>query len=137
MRLLGGPASHSSGSLIQGLVNVTFNRQSAPPLLPRFLLLFFLLLSFLLAFSPSPSPPLHPSPPLLHLFLFLSGYPLLVLHRHARRIFSTSLRSSDFDDVVSCRGDEVALAVTAAVTLYPENVAATWLMFAVRHKAIL
>merc|ERR1719383_204978 len=62
------------------------------------------------------------------------GYPLLVLHRHARRILATSLRSPDFDDVISCRGQNVALAVRAHVTLYPENVAATWLMFAARYK---
>ena len=71
------------------------------------------------------------------LALLFAGYPLLVLHRHARRILSTSLRSSDFDDVISCRGDQVALAIRAHITLYPENIAATWLMFAVRYKLLV
>ena len=67
----------------------------------------------------------------------LSGYPLLVLHRDSRRILSTCLRSADFDDVISCRGQNVALAVRAHVTLYPENVVATWLMFAARYKLLI
>ena len=73
----------------------------------------------------------------LYSTLHITGYPLLVLHRHARRILATSLRSPDFDDVISCRGQNVALAVRAHVTLYPENVAATWLMFAARYKLLV
>jgi len=65
------------------------------------------------------------------------GYPILVLHQNPRRILTTSLRSSDFDDVISCRGDHVALACRVKITFYPEDIAATWVMFACRYKIVL
>ncbi|XP_069393642.1 centrosomal protein of 76 kDa isoform X2 [Paralichthys olivaceus] len=65
------------------------------------------------------------------------GFPRHFLHRSARRAFATCLRSPFCQEIVSCRGDHVRLAVRARVFVYPENVCAVWLMFACKYRSVL
>ncbi|XP_034467299.1 centrosomal protein of 76 kDa isoform X1 [Hippoglossus hippoglossus] len=65
------------------------------------------------------------------------GFPIHFLHRSARRAFATCLRSPFCQEIVSCRGDHVRLAVRVRVFVYPENVCAVWLMFACKYRSVL
>ncbi|KAM6967806.1 centrosomal protein of 76 kDa [Aplochiton taeniatus] len=65
------------------------------------------------------------------------GFPIHFLHRHARRAFTTCLRSPFCDEIVCCRGDHVRLAVRVRVFAYPESACAVWIMFACKYRSIL
>jgi centrosomal protein CEP76 len=65
------------------------------------------------------------------------GYPIQFIHRNARRAFNSCLKSDVCESIISCRGDQVRLAVRVRVFVYPESTCATWLMFACRHKVVL
>uniref|UniRef100_A0A3P8W8W3 Centrosomal protein of 76 kDa n=1 Tax=Cynoglossus semilaevis TaxID=244447 RepID=A0A3P8W8W3_CYNSE len=65
------------------------------------------------------------------------GFPILFLHRNARRAFATCLRSSFCQEIVGCRGDSVRLAVRVRVFVYPENACAVWLMLACKYRSVL
>uniref|UniRef100_A0A8D3AFD9 Centrosomal protein of 76 kDa n=1 Tax=Scophthalmus maximus TaxID=52904 RepID=A0A8D3AFD9_SCOMX len=65
------------------------------------------------------------------------GFPINFLHRSARRAFSTSLKSPFCQEIVSCRGDHVRLAVRVRVFVYPEDACAVWLMFACKYRSVL
>ncbi|XP_032225955.2 centrosomal protein of 76 kDa [Nematostella vectensis] len=65
------------------------------------------------------------------------GFPIQFVHRNARRAFATCLRSPICEEIISCRGDNVRLAVRVRVFTYPENACATWIMFAVKYKSVL
>ncbi|CAN0159045.1 unnamed protein product [Lampetra planeri] len=65
------------------------------------------------------------------------GFPIHLLSRNARRALATALRSPFCDEIVSCRGDEVRLAVRARVFVYPENACAVWIMFACTYRSVL
>uniref|UniRef100_A0A1A8J0Y6 Centrosomal protein of 76 kDa n=1 Tax=Nothobranchius kuhntae TaxID=321403 RepID=A0A1A8J0Y6_NOTKU len=65
------------------------------------------------------------------------GFPIHFLHRNARRAFATCLRSPFCEEIVSCRGDHVRLAVRVRVFVYPENTCAVWLMFACKYRSVL
>ncbi|XP_070406947.1 centrosomal protein of 76 kDa isoform X2 [Nothobranchius furzeri] len=65
------------------------------------------------------------------------GFPIHFLHRNARRAFATCLRSPFCEEIVSCRGDHVRLAVRVRVFVYPENAFAVWLMFACKYRSVL
>ncbi|CAL8247909.1 unnamed protein product [Lota lota] len=65
------------------------------------------------------------------------GFPIHFLHRNARRAFATCLRSQVCEEIVSCRGDHVRLAVRVRVYAYPENACAVWIMFACKYRSVL
>nr|XP_032826957.1 centrosomal protein of 76 kDa [Petromyzon marinus] len=65
------------------------------------------------------------------------GFPIHLLSRNARRALATALRSPFCDEIVSCRGDEVRLAVRTRVFVYPENACAVWIMFACTYRSVL
>ncbi|CAL8338904.1 centrosomal protein of 76 kDa [Gadus morhua] len=65
------------------------------------------------------------------------GFPIHFLHRNARRAFATCLRSQFCEEIVSCRGDHVRLAVRVRVYAYPENACAVWIMFACKYRSVL
>ena len=46
-------------------------------------------------------------------------------------------RSPVCSDILSCRGDQVRLAVRVKLYPYPEDVCAVWIMFAVKYRSIL
>ncbi|XP_026781878.3 centrosomal protein of 76 kDa isoform X1 [Pangasianodon hypophthalmus] len=65
------------------------------------------------------------------------GFPIQFLHRNARRAFATCLRSPFCEEVVSCRGDHVRLAVRVRVFPYLESACAVWIMFACKYRSVL
>ncbi|KAJ3597940.1 hypothetical protein NHX12_001455 [Muraenolepis orangiensis] len=65
------------------------------------------------------------------------GFPIHFLHRNARRAFATCLRSQFCEEIVSCRGDHVRLAVRVRVYAYPEDACAVWIMFACKYRSVL
>lgn len=65
------------------------------------------------------------------------GFPIQFLHRNARRAFATCLRSPFCEEVVSCRGDHVRLAVRVRVFPYVESACAVWIMFACKYRSVL
>uniref|UniRef100_A0A8D0HAR7 Centrosomal protein of 76 kDa n=1 Tax=Sphenodon punctatus TaxID=8508 RepID=A0A8D0HAR7_SPHPU len=65
------------------------------------------------------------------------GFPIHFVYRNARRAFATCLRSPFFEEIVSCRGDQVRLAVRVRVFTYPESACAVWIMFACKYRSVL
>ncbi|KAM8966492.1 centrosomal protein of 76 kDa isoform 2-T2 [Pelodytes ibericus] len=65
------------------------------------------------------------------------GFPIHFLHRNARRAFATCLRSPFCDEIISCRGDQIRLAVRVRVFTYPESACAVWIMFACKYRSVL
>ncbi|XP_077208924.1 centrosomal protein of 76 kDa isoform X2 [Paroedura picta] len=65
------------------------------------------------------------------------GFPIHFVYRNARRAFATCLRSPFCEEIVSCRGDQVRLAVRVRVFVYPESACAVWIMFACKYRCIL
>lgn len=65
------------------------------------------------------------------------GFPIHFLHRNARRAFNSCLRSPFCEEIVSCRGDHVRLALRVRVFVYPENMCAVWLMFACKYRSVV
>ncbi|TSK34864.1 Centrosomal protein of 76 kDa [Bagarius yarrelli] len=65
------------------------------------------------------------------------GFPIQFLHHNARRAFATCLRSPFCEEVLSCRGDHVRLAVRVRVFPYIESACAVWIMFACKYRSVL
>ncbi|KAE8598300.1 hypothetical protein XENTR_v10016791 [Xenopus tropicalis] len=65
------------------------------------------------------------------------GFPIHFVHRNARRAFATCLRSPFCDEIISCRGDQMRLAVRVRVYTYPEAACAVWIMFACKYRSVL
>ncbi|XP_068179754.1 centrosomal protein of 76 kDa [Antennarius striatus] len=65
------------------------------------------------------------------------GFPYHFLHRNARRIFATCLKSAFCEEIVCCRGDHVRLAVRVHVYAFPENTCGVWVMFACKYRCVL
>jgi centrosomal protein CEP76 len=65
------------------------------------------------------------------------AFPIQFIHRNARKIFAACLKSSICEEIITCRGDQVKLAIRAKVYTYPESTIATWVMFACRYKIIV
>ncbi|XP_053570872.1 centrosomal protein of 76 kDa [Bombina bombina] len=65
------------------------------------------------------------------------GFPIHFVHRNARRVFATCLRSPFCDEIVSCRGDQMRIAVRVRVFSYPESACAVWIMFACKYRSVL
>ncbi|XP_071785511.1 centrosomal protein of 76 kDa-like [Asterias amurensis] len=65
------------------------------------------------------------------------GFPIQFVHRNARRAFTACLRSQVCEEIISCRGDCVKLAVRVRVFTYPESACAVWIMFACKYKSVL
>uniref|UniRef100_A0A8C5QYR8 Centrosomal protein of 76 kDa n=1 Tax=Leptobrachium leishanense TaxID=445787 RepID=A0A8C5QYR8_9ANUR len=65
------------------------------------------------------------------------GFPIHFVHRNARRAFATCLRSPFCDEIISCRGDQIRLAVRVRVFSYPESACAVWIMFACKYRSVL
>ncbi|XP_056330786.1 centrosomal protein of 76 kDa isoform X1 [Danio aesculapii] len=65
------------------------------------------------------------------------AFPINFLHCNARRAFATCLRSPFCEEIVSCRGDHVRLAVRVRVFGYPESACAVWIMFACKYRSVL
>ncbi|XP_059713695.1 centrosomal protein of 76 kDa isoform X3 [Haemorhous mexicanus] len=65
------------------------------------------------------------------------GFPIHFVHRNARRVFATCLRSPFCEEIICCRGDQVRLAVRVRVFAYPESACAVWIMFACKYHSVL
>lgn len=46
-------------------------------------------------------------------------------------------RSPVCAEILACRGDHVRMAVRVKIFIYPEDICAVWLMFAVKYRSIL
>ena len=64
------------------------------------------------------------------------GFPAQFIHTNARRALAVCLKSSICQDIVSCRGDEVKLALRVKIHSYPEDMKAVWVMFAVTYRSV-
>ncbi|CAH8449219.1 unnamed protein product [Dicrocoelium dendriticum] len=58
------------------------------------------------------------------------AYPLQLLHANPKRIFTTSLRSRLCRDILTCRGEQVRLALRVRIYSYAEEAIVTWVIFA-------
>ena len=65
------------------------------------------------------------------------AFPIQFIHRNARRVFSACLKSSICEEIVTCRGDQVKLALRVKIFTYPDNAIAVWVMFACRYKIVV
>jgi centrosomal protein CEP76 len=65
------------------------------------------------------------------------AFPIQFIHKNAQKIFNACLKSSICEDILSCRGDQVRLALRVRIFKYPESVIASWIMFACRYKMIV
>lgn len=65
------------------------------------------------------------------------AFPIQFIHRNARKVFASCLKSSVCEEIATCRGDQVKLALRVKVFTYPENTIATWVMLACRYKIIV
>ncbi|XP_014670926.1 PREDICTED: centrosomal protein of 76 kDa-like [Priapulus caudatus] len=65
------------------------------------------------------------------------GFPIQFMHRNARRIYANSLKAEKCQEVVSCRGDHVRLAIRVRVFSYPEDVCAVWVMYACTYRSVV
>ena len=65
------------------------------------------------------------------------AFPIQLIHKNPRKAFSSCLKSSVCEEIISCRGDQVKLALRVKVYTYPESTIATWVMLACRYKIIV
>ncbi|XP_062501209.1 centrosomal protein of 76 kDa-like isoform X2 [Corticium candelabrum] len=65
------------------------------------------------------------------------GFPIQFIHSNARRIFASCLKSPVCTEIVTCRGDQVRLAIRVRIYPYPESTNAVWIMFACKYKSVL
>ena len=65
------------------------------------------------------------------------AFPIQFLHRNARKVFAACMKACVAEEIVTCRGDQVKLALRVKVIAYPENAVATWVMLACRYKIIV
>jgi len=65
------------------------------------------------------------------------AFPIQFLHRNARKVFAACMKASVAEEILTCRGDQVKLALRVKVIAYPENSVATWVMLACRYKMIV
>ncbi|GAB1597412.1 centrosomal protein of 76 kDa-like [Argonauta hians] len=69
--------------------------------------------------------------------LTFNGFPIQQKHTNMKKLFHEALKSSVCQDIITCRGDKVRLSVRVCVFPYPENVYATWAMFACVFQKII
>ena len=77
---------------------------------------------------------IHNAVPLGHTF---KGFPIQLTSWNPKRVFSACTKSQVCTDILSCRGDQVRMAVRTKLCDYPEGVCAVWVMFAVKYKSVL
>lgn len=65
------------------------------------------------------------------------AFPIQFIHRNARKAFAACLKSPICEEIITCRGDQVKLALRVKICTYPESTIATWIMFACRYKIIV
>ena len=65
------------------------------------------------------------------------GFPIQLLHCNASKVFKSCLKSAICTGIIECRGDELRLAVRCHVTVFPDDLFATWVMIACRYRSIL
>ena len=65
------------------------------------------------------------------------GCPMQVESVNAKRLFNKCLKSPSCEEIISCRGDSVRLAVRVKVVAFPENAVSVWLMLACKYKSIV
>lgn len=65
------------------------------------------------------------------------GYPIQFIHRNARKILATCMKSPVCEEILNCRGDHVRLALRVRVFPYPESACAVWIMFACKYKSVV
>lgn len=59
-----------------------------------------------------------------------NGFPIQKKHLNMHLLFQESVKSSKCQQIIQCRGDNVRHAVSICVFTYPEDVCATWAMYA-------
>jgi centrosomal protein CEP76 len=65
------------------------------------------------------------------------AFPIQFTHRNSRKAFAACLKSSICEEIITCRGDQVKLAVRCKIFTYPESTIAVWIMFACRYKIVV
>ena len=65
------------------------------------------------------------------------GFPIQVLHCNAKKVFKSCIKSAVCSGIIECRGDELRLALRCYVTVFPDDLVATWVMVACRYRSIL
>ena len=65
------------------------------------------------------------------------AFPIQFIHKNARKAFNACLKAPICEEIISCRGDQVKLALRVKVYTYPESAIATWVMFACRYKIVV
>ncbi|CAD5114295.1 DgyrCDS3437 [Dimorphilus gyrociliatus] len=54
------------------------------------------------------------------------AYPIQFVHNNAKRAFSACLKSPVCEEIITCNGDQVRMAVRVRVFTYPESAIAAW-----------
>jgi centrosomal protein CEP76 len=65
------------------------------------------------------------------------AFPIQFVHRNARKIFNSILKSAVGEEIVQCRGDQVKLALRVRIFPYPESTIANWVMISCRYKIVV
>lgn len=65
------------------------------------------------------------------------AFPIQFIHRNGRRVFAACLKSPICEEIITCRGDQVKLALRVKIFTYPDSAIAVWVMFACRYKIIV
>ena len=65
------------------------------------------------------------------------GFPMQLLHCNANKVFKSCMKSAVCSGIIECRGDELRLAVRCHVSVFPDDLLATWVMIACRYRSIL
>lgn len=65
------------------------------------------------------------------------AFPIQFIHKNPRKILNACLKSSICEEIITCRGDQVKLALRVKVNTYPESAIATWIMLACRYKIVV
>ena len=61
----------------------------------------------------------------------------IYIYTYLLYVYYHTCRSPMCNDILSCHGDQVRLAVRVKVYPYPEDVCAVWVMFAVKYRSIV
>jgi centrosomal protein CEP76 len=64
------------------------------------------------------------------------AFPIQFIHKNFRKIFNACMKSPIGQEIITCRGDQVKLALRVKIYTYPELAIATWLMLGCRYKRV-
>ena len=65
------------------------------------------------------------------------AFPIQFVHRNARKVFASMLKTAVGEEIIMCRGDQVKIALRVRIFPYPESTIVTWVMIACRYKIVV